>query len=226
MLRGKAEVEANEGERQVQPPQVFIEHAATEFGEPVIDRGEDHEHRAAIDDVVEVGHNEVGVVHMHVEGHLGEGHTGDAAKHELQDEGAGKQHGAIERESPLPEGGNPVEELDPRWNGNEGRGDGEEQPHPGRCATGEHVMGPNHQAQDHNRHDRIHHRHVAEQRLACVHRQDFAHQAKGWQHHDVHRWVRIEPKQVLIDHGIAAGCWVEKACVGHDVEAQQNQRSG
>ena len=219
MLRGKAEVEANEGERQMQPAQVFIEHAATEFGEPVIDRGKDHEHRAAVDDVVEVAHNEVGVVHMHVEGHLGQGHAGDAAKHKLQDEGAGKQHGAIERQPSLPEGGNPVEELDARWHGNEGRGNGEKQPHPRRGATGEHVVGPHHQTQDHNRHDRVHHRHVAEQRLACVHRQDFAHQAKGRQHHDVHRGVRIEPKQVLIDHGITAGRWVEKARVGNDVEA-------
>ena len=70
VLRGKAKVEANEGEGQMQPAQVFIEHAATEFGEPVINRGKDHEHRAAVDDVVEVANNEIGVMDMHVEGHL------------------------------------------------------------------------------------------------------------------------------------------------------------
>ena len=51
-----------------------------------------------------------------------------------------------------------------------------------------------------------------------MHRQNFTHQAKGWQHHDVDRRVGIEPEQMLVNNNIAAQYWVEKAGVSNDVE--------
>ena len=59
-----------------------------------------------------------------------------------------------------------------------------------------------------------------------MNRQNLAHQAEGWQHHDVNRRVGVEPEQVLINHHVAAQCRVEEACVGNDVKAQQNQCAG
>jgi hypothetical protein len=69
---------------------MFIEHATGEFWIPMVDGAEDNEHSSAIDDVVEVAHHEVGVVHVDVKGNLSQRHTGDATEHEVHDEGAGK----------------------------------------------------------------------------------------------------------------------------------------
>ena len=88
MLRAEAQVEADEGEGTVQAAEIFVEHPAGELGIPVVDRGEDHEHRSTEDDVVEVGDNEVGVVHMNVEWHLCQGDPCDASEHEVHNEAA------------------------------------------------------------------------------------------------------------------------------------------
>ena len=203
VLGGKAEVEADESEHEMEPAQGFIGQTPGELGIPVVDRAEDHKHRAAINDVVEVGDHEVGVVHVDVKGHLGQGYPGDAAEHEIEDEAAGKQHRRVKGDLAAPEGRQPVEELDAGGHGNQGGGDREKEAHPGGRATGEHVVGPHHQAQHHDRQDRVHHGDVAEQGLAGMGRQDLTNQAKGRQHHDVHRWVGIEPEQVLVHHGVA-----------------------
>ena len=58
-----------------------------------------------------------------------------------------------------------------------------------------------------------------------MNRQDFAHQAKGRQDHDVNGGVGIEPEQMLVDHHIAPQGGIEETCMGNDVETQQHQRS-
>ena len=58
-----------------------------------------------------------------------------------------------------------------------------------------------------------------------MNRQDFAHQAKGRQDHDVNGWVGIEPEQMLVNHHIASQGGIEEACMGNDVETQQHQCS-
>ena len=103
VLRSKAEVEADEGERKVQAAEMFVEHAACELRIPVVDGGEDHKHRPAEDDVVKMCDDEVGVVDMDVERHLGEGDTGDAPQDKVDDEAAGEQHSTIETDSSPPE---------------------------------------------------------------------------------------------------------------------------
>ena len=46
-----------------------------------------------------------------------------------------------------------------------------------------------------------------------MHRDDLADDAHAWQHHDVHRRVRVEPEEVLEEHGIAAHRRIEDADV-------------
>ena len=96
VLRSEAEVEADEGQCAMQTPEVLIEEASCEFRVPVVDGGEDHEHRSTEDDVVEMSNDEVGVVDVNVERHLGQGDSGDSAQHEVHDEAAGEEHGAVE----------------------------------------------------------------------------------------------------------------------------------
>ena len=119
MLGGKAEIETDKGEQEVEPAQIFVEHAAGEFGIPVVEGAEDDEHGAAIDDVVEMAHHEVGVMHVNVEGHLGQGYAGDTTKDKVDDEGAGKQHCRVQGDLAAPKGGKPVEEFDAGRHGNE-----------------------------------------------------------------------------------------------------------
>ena len=151
VLGTEAEVETDEGEQEMELTQGFIQHPSSELGIPVVNRAEDHEHGAAVNDVVEMGHHEVGVVHMKIERNLGQGYAGDAAEHKIDDEGAGKEGGAVEGDLAAPERGQPVEELDSRRHSDERGGDGKEQAHPRWRAAGEHVVGPNNQAQEHNR---------------------------------------------------------------------------
>ena len=43
---------------------------------------------------------------------------------------------------------------------------------------------------------------------------------------DSGRVVKVEPEKMLINHHIASQPRIEKPCVGHDVEAQHDQRAG
>ena len=95
--------------------------------------------------------------------------------------------------------------------------------HPWWCAAREHVVGPDDQPENHNRHDRVHHRHVAEQGLSGVNRQDLTHEAESRQNHDVNGGMGIEPEQMLINHNIPPQCWIEKSRMSDDVEAQKHQ---
>ena len=225
MLRPEAKVEANERHRTVQTSEPFMQHPTRELWIPVINRGEDHEHRATEDDVVEVGNHEVGVMHVDVEWHLGQCNSCDATQNEIHDESAGEQHGAVECDAPSPNRGKPVEEFDARGNGDECCGDGEEQSHPGWCSAGEHMVRPNNQSQPNNCHDRIHHRDVTEQWFASMHGENFADQSEGWQHHDVYSWMRIKPEKVLINNDISTQPWIEESCVSNNVKAEKYEGS-
>jgi hypothetical protein len=56
-----------------------------------------------------------------------------------------------------------------------------------------------------------------------MNRKDFAHQAKGWQYHDVNSWMGVKPEKMLVDNRIAPHGRVEKACMGNDVKTEQDQ---
>ena len=61
-------VKADERGPEVQLAQGFVQHPAGDLGEPEVDAGEGGEHDGAKQHVVEVGHHEVGVGDMEVEG--------------------------------------------------------------------------------------------------------------------------------------------------------------
>ena len=105
MLGSEAEVEADEGEQEMNATQVFIKHSTGKFWIPVVDGAEDNKYGSSIDNVVKMTHNEVSIVHVDVEGNLGKGYACDAAKNEIHDEGASKKHRAVEGNLALPEGG-------------------------------------------------------------------------------------------------------------------------
>ena len=57
----------------------LVQHAPGHLREPVVERAEQREHRAADQHVVEVRDDEERVVHLQVERHRGEHHAGQAA---------------------------------------------------------------------------------------------------------------------------------------------------
>ena len=80
-----------------------------------------------------------------------------------------------------------------------------------RHAGGEHVVRPDDERQDRDRRGGVHHRGVAEQRLAREGRHDLRDDAEGRQNHDVDLGVAEEPEDVLVHHRVAAAGGVEEA---------------
>ena len=79
----------------MKPPQRLIEHAPSEFWIPVINRGKDHKHRTTIDDVVKMGNNKVGIMHVNVEWNLCKCYASNAAKHKVDNEARGEKHSTV-----------------------------------------------------------------------------------------------------------------------------------
>ena len=80
-----------------------------------------------------------------------------------------------------------------------------------RHAGREHVVRPDDERQDRDRRRRVHHRGVAEQRLARERRDDLRDDAERRQDHDVDLGVAEEPEDVLEHHRVAAAGRVEEA---------------
>ena len=52
-----------------------------------------------------------------------------------------------------------------------------------------------------------------------MNRKDFTHQAKCWQHHDIDRWMRVKPEEVLIDNNVSAHSRIKESRMRNDIEA-------
>ena len=93
-----------------------------------------------------------------------------------------------------------------------------------RLAGDEHVMAPDEEAQQRERHARVGDGAVAEDRLARERRDQFADDRHARQNHDVDGRVRVEPEEVLEQHRIAADARIEDADLEDALEHQQDQR--
>src|SRR3546814_5252254 len=71
-------------------------------------------------------------------------------------------------------------------------------------ADGEHVVGPDDEADETDRHHGVGHAEIAEHRLARESRHDVADDAESRQDHDVDLGVTEEPEQVLEQNRVAA----------------------
>ena len=94
-------------------PSFSFEHAPEHLRPPVEEPGEDREHDAAEQRVVEVRDHEVAVVHLPVDRERGQVDPGEPADDEEREEAEREQHRRLEAEVPAPERGEPVEDLDP-----------------------------------------------------------------------------------------------------------------
>lgn len=164
--RQEAEIEADERQGEVNSAQGFVHHASGHFGEPVVDSSVDAEDATAKQDVVQVRHDEVGVVNVDVEGDGGNHHATDPTNHEHGDEADRKQHGAVEAQFAAPDRCHPAKHFDPGRYGDDHGVDHEEHPQPGGCAAGEHVVRPDDQTEETDGKTGVGDRLVAKNRLA------------------------------------------------------------
>ena len=84
--RAERRVEGHERQPEVQLAQALVEHPPGHLREPVVDAGVDREQRPAVEHVVDVGDDEVGVRDVDVHRHHRQHHAGDAAEREHRQE--------------------------------------------------------------------------------------------------------------------------------------------
>ena len=174
------------------------------LGEPVVERAEQREDGAADQHVVEVRHDEVGVVDLGVERHGREHDAGQAAEHEDEEEAEHEQERRLELRPAVPQRRDPAEDLDAARDRDQharGREEaGAELRQPGR----EHVMDPEPEREEAGGDQREHDRRVAEHGPAREGGDDRRHEAEARQEDDVDLGMAEEPEQVLPQESIAA----------------------
>ena len=204
VLREEHQVDADEGQPEVQLADRLVVHVAGDLREPVVPAGEDREHGAERQHVVEVRHHVIGVLQRAVDAGIGQHHAGHAADREQEDEADRPQHRRPELDRAAPHGGDPGEDLHAgRHRDHHGGGD-EIGLRAGRHADRVHVVRPDHEADAADRDHRIGHAEIAEHRLAGEGRDDLADHAEARKDQDVDLRVAEEPEQVLEQDRIAA----------------------
>src|SRR6266404_2500009 len=225
-LREKREIEAQEKSNRSDASQKFRIQLAGDLGPPVVQTADVTHHRATDHDVVEVGDDEIGIVEMNVQAKTGEEETGEAADKKKTDEAEGVQHRSIVGNGAFIERGGPVEDFDGRRNGNEVAEQREGERGVGGLTGEEHVVGPDKEADYGNGDAGAGDKRIAKDGLAGEGGNDFADDAHGRQNHDVDGRMRVKPKQVLEENGVAAKLRIEEAEVKHALHASEQQSDG
>src|SRR5659263_126007 len=164
--REEGDVEADEDQRPCEAGDLLVQHLPRHLREPVVEPREEPHHRAAHHRVVEVGHDEVGVVKLHVGGQGPEKRPGEPADDEQEDEGQGVEHRRLEGDRPLVERGDPVEHLHRRGDGDEEGEKREDRVRQRGHPRGEHVVPPHEEPPEGDRQRRVGDGVVPEDRLA------------------------------------------------------------
>ncbi len=210
MLREEGQVHADEGEPEMDACRGFRVLVAGHLADPVVEAGEDREDRAQRQHVVEMRHHVVGVVDDLVDAGIGQHHAGHAADGEQEDEADRPHHRHFERDRAAPHRGDPGEHLDAGRHRDDQRRRHEVGAGVDADAGDEHVVRPHHEADHADRHHRVDHAEVAEDRLAAEGGDDVADDPEAGQDHDVDFRVAEEPEQMLEQHRIAAAGGVEE----------------
>ena len=218
MHKVKREMEADEEDPEVPFAEFLIEHAAGYLRVPVVEGGENHEEDGADQDVVEVRDQEVGAAELPVEGGNREHDAGEAGDEELEEEADGEHHRRGEVDFAAPEGGKPVEDLDAGGHGDGHGGQYEEGVGPGGHADGEHVVGPDAEADEADANGGGDHRGITEDGFAREDGNDLVGEGEGRQDEDVDLGVAEDPEEVHPEDCGAAGLGIEE--VGTDVAVE------
>ncbi len=221
----EGDVERNQSPPEMQFATAFCVHHTRPLGQPVVDAREHGKQRTSHQHIVEVRHNVVTVLQLHIDGCHRQDQACEATHGEHKDEANRKQHGRFKGHRTFPHGCNPVEHLHTGRHRNQHGGVHEEQLTCHRHASGVHVVRPHNERQDGNRSRGVHHRGVTEELLACKSRHHLADDAKGWQDHDVHLRVTKEPEDVLVHDRVTTTCGVEEGGAKVTVSQRHGDRA-
>ncbi|KAG1250743.1 hypothetical protein G6F68_012647 [Rhizopus microsporus] len=221
--RHEGQVEADHPAGEGPLAQALVEGEAEHLREPVGKAGQVAEQRAADDGVVEVCDQEQAVVQQEVRARDGQQHAGHATDGEGDQERDGPQHRHAELDAAAVHGEQPGEDLHAGGNGDDHRHDAEEGIDAGTGAHGEEVVQPDDERQDADGRRGVHHRLVAEQRLARERRDNFRECAERRQDQDVDLGVAPDPDQVDVHHRVSTKLVGEEMHVEVPVHGQQRQ---
>ena len=189
---------------EVHQAEPFVEPPAGDLREPVIDGGEEREHRARRHQVVEVADDVVGVVQDEVARPEPERQAGHAAQAEHRQEGQREAHRRRVADGAAPQRDDERRDEDDRRHRHGHGRDLEEAAERGAHAREQHVVRPHQHRPGAQGDDRAHHQAVAPQRAPRVRRDDFRHDAHRRQDEHVDLGMREEPEEVLPEQRIAA----------------------
>src|SRR5579862_6749207 len=111
-LREEREIESGEYQQTRELGPAFGIHPAGYFRPPEVHAAEIGQHHASYHDVVEVGHDEVSIRHVHVDSQGSKEQAGQAPDGEQPDEAESIEHGRVVADGAAEHGGGPVEDLD------------------------------------------------------------------------------------------------------------------
>ena len=141
-MRNEGEVESEEERCERELRNGLVVHLARHLREPEVKCGDKSDYRSTLNGVVEVRHNEVGVVVVHVNAKHREVDTGRSRHHEEEHERHGVEHRGLKGDRALVHRAYPVEHLNGGRDSYEEGNDREELSGEIRDARYEHVVSP------------------------------------------------------------------------------------
>ena len=226
MHREEGEIEADEHQPEVDLAETLVEVAAVHLREPVVEASEQTEDEAAEQDVMEVGHDVIGI------GLLGVGrndrvrHARQSADGEHRDEPEREQHRGREPHRALVHRREPVEDLHAGRDRDQHRREAERRDRNRAQSGGEHVVRPHTPSEETDRDAGEDDDRVAEQRLAREDRQGLGHDAHAGEDEDVDLGMAEQPEEVLIEEGVAPAVRIEEERPEVAIEVHHDHRNG
>jgi hypothetical protein len=214
-------VHANEQQPEVPSPEALVEHLSGELRPPVVDPGEDGERDTADEHIVEVAHNEVGVVRLHVERHGGDHHACDPTDDEGDEKADDEQERRLPHRPARPDRRAPRHDLHARRDGDRHARRGEEAQHQRRQPHSEHVVCPQPERQEADCDHCADQPRIADDPAVREGRQDHRHHARRWEELDVDLRVAEDPEQVLPQQRAASLLRVEELGAEAAIELEQ-----
>ncbi len=178
-------------------PDSVVQHSPGDLREPIIKPGKQRKNGAADENVMKVRDHEEGVVHLQVKRHRGDHHAGQTAEHEQHNKAEDEEQRCPVDDPPLPEGGEPAEDLNAAGYRHHHARAGEEAGAELRQARREHVMHPEPEREKRGRDQGQDQRQVSENWPAGEGRDYRRNHAGRRQKDDVNLRMAKEPEKVL-----------------------------
>ena len=197
MHREIDQIGSDERDPEMQLAQRNVPHPAGDLGIPVVDGSEDNQDGGHAHHHVEVGDHEIGARKRDVHADIAKEQAGQSAIDERKDEADGEQHRDREMNVALPQGQHPIVDLEGSGDGDDQRGDGEQESEIRIHPADIHVVRPHDEAEATDDHKRPHHHPVAEDVFSGMDGDKFGHEAERRQGDDVDLRMTEKPEQVL-----------------------------